>query len=75
MTCIFTASENTFLPRRLASNCAYPRHNRRSRQLVSFEKQNSTLKEIRMHAIDAADSIRGYLLDHRGDRFVHTRYL
>ena len=38
--CLFSSKEfNTFFPRRLASNCAYPRFSWRSRQLVSLANE------------------------------------
>ena len=57
MPCIFIVRIiQHFLPRRLASNCAHPRLSRRSRQLVSFEKQKLHT-EIRTHDINAAITV------------------
>ena len=57
---------STFFPRQLSSNFAYPRYNLRSRQSVSFENKNlhgeNRTLDIRPYRL------RGYQLDHRGDR-------
>ena len=50
---------STLFPLRLASNCAYPRYNWRSRRLVSFEDKKLHT-EIRTHSINARLSgVRG----------------